>query len=210
MGFRILVVGDIGKALLDSEGFQDFVRRTSLQLIIEYVKKVEYAIQIIEEMPAENQHYDLAILDCRSCQGINGSLGNKSFCLSAKDAMPRMPVMHIVANSDNSDMLRHYKDIHLGPFSPGAWEISEQEVSSGKFLDTLKTFLYGKHIEAQMDNIFEAGKSSRRRDVNPYELGRLFHDIAAYWAYLPKNIQEKIQQRIHVDTDVKPVYVGLL
>lgn len=207
MGFRILVVGDIGKALLDSEGFQDFVRRTSLQLIIEYVKKVEYAIKIMEEMPAENQHYDMAILDYRSHQDVDR---NKSFCIAAKDAMPRMPVMHIVANSDNSDMLRHYKDIHLGPFSPGAWEISEPEVNSGKFLDTLKTFLYGKHIEAQMDNIFEAGKPSRRRDVDPHELGRLFYDIAAYWAYLPKNIQEKIQQRIHVDTGVNPIYIGLL
>ena len=202
--FRFLVVEDVEFTLdqiikLLSGEFADAQ--------IDGAATVMRGTELIEEAARNRKIYDAAILDFRLPldAGTNPEV-DESLCLAIREKMPDTLVAHITSFITDPRVERHLAQVHSEAADPKAITLDKENVDWGSHLvKRLKSHLYGRRIEPQVNDLFGPGdpasdlameRSSStygRRSITP-KLAALTRDLESHYQDLEPRLQRRIDR----------------
>jgi CheY-like chemotaxis protein len=228
--FRILIVEDIKGTLKELTEFISAAFEEpdgEINVSIHAAESVSEAKQLIEEAHGKRRPYHAVILDFMlPPQPGKQTAIDESLCALIRISMKSTLVAHITMYTEDPAVKDHLRRVHQEEIHPQSFALAK---SDGRYaielVKKLRTFLYGKRIEEQMNLLFGEqaelsyiargrgravpNRSKIERD-STLDIASLRRDIVAHWPDLDERLKERIQLVFRVDPDSKPVRISLV
>lgn len=216
--FRILVVEDNRGTL---EQLHELLSEEFPTGSIEIAEDVESGIKRFREA-AQTGGFDAVVLDFKLpvTTGENPEV-DSTICHEIVRILPDTLVIHITAYPDDAAIEKHLKEAHLKlrEIGPKVVFLSKLELDwSLQLVKRLRSFLYGRRIEQQFDQLFSfapPGETTSR--FRPRYSGGVTHpvaalsrDIIAHWDELDESLRLKLQRYMNVVETAAGIRVSLL
>jgi len=163
--------------------------------------------------------YDAVVLDFKlpTTPGENPEV-DSTICQEIVRTRPDTLVVHITAYPLDNEIEKHLQAVHLEQIGPRVVFLSKLDLDwSEQLVKRLRSFLYGRRIEQQFDQLFvapagEAGARFRPRYAGgiTHPLAALSRDIIAHWEEIDEALQRKIKRQMYVVKTPDGIRVSLL
>jgi DNA-binding LytR/AlgR family response regulator len=219
--FHILIVEDIEPIL---EELRLCFAREFPDSTIDCARTVNEGLRLIDSAREKGWPYHAAVLDFMLPKDVGEEEEvAESLCCEIRDMQHDTLVIHITSYIHRAGIAKHPRRLHQERSDPRALMIDKSEISwVAELLKNLKSYLYGNHIEARMDQLFRPSKdahsisgffparrSSPDKGSLTIELAILCCEIASHWKDLDHKLQNRIKATFDVDTAKDPVRISL-
>lgn len=234
--FRVAFIDNLPEVL---DAVRPVFREKARDFEVDYAESVQEGEELFRKAARLRRPYHAAVLDFglpKLKGGTDEDIDESLCCLVSRDVL----VIHITAylnekhlKEDPEDeeaflsekqraILRHLARYHSSRDQPRGEVICKLgEDWPDKLLEKLRTFLYNRHVERQLSDLFGAedqGNSdvlSRKRSAGrggglTHQMADVTADISAYWPHLSDQVKARVARIFRVDEKREPVRVSLL
>jgi CheY-like chemotaxis protein len=234
--FRVAIVEDNPKLM---ELLRPLFRDKARDFEVDYAESVAEGHELFDEAARHRRPFHAAVLDFNlpKLKGGTDFQIDESLCQQvSRDTF----VLHMTAVVSEEDLekdpedeeaflstqqraiLRHLARFHSSRDQPRAELVCKVgEDWPDKLLEKLRTYLYNRHVERQLCDLFgiedegSAGLWSRKRSSGrggelTHQLADVTANISVYWPQLSEPVKARVKRIFRVDEKREPVRVSLL